>query len=1707
MFTRNSKMYWKKQLLVLLSFIIVAGGFPAVLVPQAVKAATTTTVAPGGVSDGLISWVNVERSADVDASNKINKLTDLIDGGVWILTGAANDNLPNALNFNVGMHMGAQGYYTRLASQFSNDSAREVFSVQASDGVLSTTNDYRGFPWEFGGKHNTPSVYGTTVDGKDIRTYFGRSLGTLDASVGDYDLKDGAMLNVWSAPNDWGLSLNGKNLKKTDVNTPSFTPDPKTGNSYYFGAGHMNRFYGMMAETILYNHKLSDEDRKKVNSYLALKYGLTLKDEFGQPTDYVDSAGNLMWSKENIGNYAYRITGIGKDTASGLEQRQSKSEESGALVTIALGNGVATSNAEATPFPGNVDNTYLAFSDNNESTDYQLSDIEEPVTGHQLKKMDRVFKAQKSDNWPGGNVTLKLDVTPDADPPVFNYYLLTSSDGLTFDQPPVEFKLNDNFEVTLNSDHLQYFTFAKVHKEDLKALVDGLQPYEEDHYTVDSWNTFETAKTNAEGILAKGEASQEEVDDARDALQAGVEGLTLKTPQVAELDIQAKTITIPFDYDVTLNQLKEGFTVKIDGQEPAVDIDNITFDPASKTLTIALPANVTLSEDSRVSVDYQATSENVKGPYDKAVGDFALVAEDPFAAALQIKQPKNLIVTEKQPTISGTAEQGSTVTVTIKKPDGTEVAKGGGTIAADGTWLFDPSVELDRGDYVIEVIASNGNGKSVTKKKDLKVVDKIALDQKVKEIDDMALVEADYTPETWTALQEALAEARTVLGNETADQVEIDRALGVLEKAFETLTLVLEIQEPATEIISISNPGFSGKTAKDAEVKVTITNENGTSIGPVQAEVAVDGTWTLVPGDLEDGKYTLEVIATKGDVETRVEKGFTIGTSLPKLVITEPSADTVYTAKPVIKGTADKDAKVKVTLTKEDGTSIGPVQVGVAQDGTWTFIPADALEDGKYTIDVTAEKYGKVSKVTRNITVDTVNVVDKTALKQKADDTAGKITAGELAKSNYTPESWANLDRALTEADSVLNDSNATQAEVDQALIDLEKALGNLVVLGVELDGLKLKGLTNDGDTDLLLNPEFNPNRYKNYYGTVTSDVYGVSLDPRALYPNDTFVEVSLNNSEVSTGQWGKLPLEEGENTIKVTVKDKNGTKLNEYTITIVRASETDANKLKSLVPSTGRLVPVFEPNLYSYTMGVGNSVDRLKLTPAAFDANAKIEIRLENGDWQEVASGNTSDNLMLNVGSNKITVRVTDQDGNFKEYVLTVTRAAGNNSGSGSTGGSNSGNGNTATPSTPVNSVKPGNIVSTINDEHASFATGTVTQTGDRTNTTVTIDPDKLAGILEGGQGQKLGIRVPGNGDVVVQGLTVEDLKKIADTGSSLEVEDLLAIYPVPSGQLDLNAISNRFGNAPLGDIAVNIQIKRSSDDFMQLASKAAANDGYELLVHPVDIDLAFAHGGQTDRAGELNGYGVKYIALPEGIDPNRITTGVIVNPDGTVFHVPTVVTKMNNRYFAKINDLRSQGTYSVIWNPKDFNDVKNHWAKTSVNDIGARLGIEGTGNNNFTPDRDVNRSEFAVFIVKGLGIMRQNVDDNVFHDVSSAAYYHAAVTIANEYGIILGYDDGAFHGEQYITREQGMAIIARAYELIRPEVTMSSEQVNEVLSAFGDANEVAPWAREAVALLVSEGITEGKNGKMLKPEDKMTRAEAAALIQRLLKTTDLID
>lgn len=88
---------------------------------------------------------------------------------------------------------------------------------------------------------------------------------------------------------------------------------------------------------------------------------------------------------------------------------------------------------------------------------------------------------------------------------------------------------------------LDTFTINKTDSSALKNLVNETESKKlnSNDYTEESWNTFQTALTNAKSVLENENASQSELDDAYNALKSAMDGL--KAP---EKKIQNRTLKL-----------------------------------------------------------------------------------------------------------------------------------------------------------------------------------------------------------------------------------------------------------------------------------------------------------------------------------------------------------------------------------------------------------------------------------------------------------------------------------------------------------------------------------------------------------------------------------------------------------------------------------------------------------------------------------------------------------------------------------------------------------------------------------------------------------------------------------------------------------------------------------------------------------------------------------------------------------------------------------------------------------------------------------------------------------------------------------------------------------------------------------------------------------------------------------------------------------
>jgi hypothetical protein len=432
-------------------------------------------------------------------------------------------------------------------------------------------------------------------------------------------------------------------------------------------------------------------------------------------------------------------------------------------------------------------------------------------------------------------------------------------------------------------------------------------------------------------------------------------------------------------------------------------------------------------------------------------------------------------------------------------------------------------------------------------------------------------------------------------------------------------------------------------------------------------------------------------------------------------------------------------------------------------------------------------------------------------------------------------------------------------------------------------------------------------------------------------------------------------------------------------------------------------------------------------------------------------------------------------------------------------------GGGSGSAPSSGNSAEQSGLPLIVNGKRHESIVTGETTQDGNRTKLTATIDQEKLIAQL-GAEGEEYVVIVPAqtvNADQVVTLLTAETIRLLESKGAVLEIHTINGNYKLPAELMEIEQVAEQFGeNADLSQIIINVEVSRSDAFKVRIAETAAADGGFAVIVPPVDFTLTATFNGRTIELDRFGAYIQREIPLPAGVDSGRITTAVVIEDDGSVRHVPTYVTQRDGVYYAVVNSL-TNSTYTLVWHPKAFADVANHWSKDAVNDMASRMIVSGTSETGFRPEQSITRAEFAAILVRALGLSDKGKAAS-FQDVAATDRFAGAVVKAGEYGLISGYEDGTFRPGNTMTRQEAIVMLARAMKWAG--LTGNKADVDKTLARFADGHQVADWAEASVAAAVELGLVQGSGGK-LNPAGEITRAEAAAIVQRMLKKAELID
>ncbi|MDP9956221.1 hypothetical protein J2X97_001858 [Epilithonimonas hungarica] len=235
------------------------------------------------------------------------------------------------------------------------------------------------------------------------------------------------------------------------------------GSTIFNGNGSDNdNALGHIGETIIYGAgNLTETERRRVDSYLAIKYGLTLARV--TTSHYLSSAETVVWNGAQNILYNNNIFGLGRDDISALHQKVSVSVNSGTILTLATNNDFVTDNLDPSRTIISDNQEFFLAGDNN---DTDLPMVVTTFGGNSGKVIQRKWLSQRTGTL--GNVYFQADLS--AYESQFNipnttvYMIIGDDDAFTTNRVLVtgtkvgsKWVFNHNFD---SENTKRYFTFG-----------------------------------------------------------------------------------------------------------------------------------------------------------------------------------------------------------------------------------------------------------------------------------------------------------------------------------------------------------------------------------------------------------------------------------------------------------------------------------------------------------------------------------------------------------------------------------------------------------------------------------------------------------------------------------------------------------------------------------------------------------------------------------------------------------------------------------------------------------------------------------------------------------------------------------------------------------------------------------------------------------------------------------------------------------------------------------------------------------------------------------------------------------------------------------------------------------------------------------------------------------------------------------------------
>ncbi len=334
---------------------------------------------------------------------------------------------------------------------------------------------------------------------------------------------------------------------------------------------------------------------------------------------------------------------------------------------------------------------------------------------------------------------------------------------------------------------------------------------------------------------------------------------------------------------------------------------------------------------------------------------------------------QNGLTNDRAPTLNGTGEPGSTITIF----NGSDII-GTVVVPSSGLWSFTPPSPLADGTYVLTATATDAAGNP------------------------------SGQSNAWTIIVDGTTPAAPVITQVVDDVPE--------------RTGSLDLNETTND----STPTLSGTAAANATVTIRV---DGVDIGTTVADGL--GAWSFTPDTpIAEGQHTLTAVATDaaGNISGVSNSwGIIIDSVAPDApVITQVvddvperlgalnSGDSTNDTTPTLNGTAEPGSTVTI---RQDGVDLTTIVID--SSGTWTYTPTTPLVNGTYTFTaVTTDGAGNTSQPSGGFTLTVDTTPPAAATIATVTDDVGGVN-GPLTSGDTTDDTTPTLS-GTAPADAVI---------------------------------------------------------------------------------------------------------------------------------------------------------------------------------------------------------------------------------------------------------------------------------------------------------------------------------------------------------------------------------------------------------------------------------------------------------------------------------------------------------------------------------------------------------------------------------------------------------------------------------------------------------------------------------------------------------------